>query len=67
MSEYHAQQQDHRQAPWNKGRLVGQKRPLKPKEVWISGLAFKSRRASATSQCSTWRSTANCGAATLSV
>jgi hypothetical protein len=19
---------------WNKGRLVGQKRPLKPKEVW---------------------------------
>ena len=34
MSEYHAQQQDHRQAPWNKGRLVGQKRPLKPREVW---------------------------------
>ena len=21
-------------APWNKGRLVGQKHPLKPKEVW---------------------------------
>jgi integrase len=21
-------------APWNKGRLIGQKRPLKPKEVW---------------------------------
>jgi integrase len=21
-------------APWNKGRLVGQKRPLKPKDVW---------------------------------
>jgi integrase len=21
-------------APWNKGRLVGQKRPLRPKEVW---------------------------------
>jgi hypothetical protein len=20
-------------APWNKGRLIGQKRPLKPKEV----------------------------------
>ena len=20
--------------PWNKGRIVGQKRPLKPKEVW---------------------------------
>ena len=21
-------------SPWNKGRLIGQKRPLKPKEVW---------------------------------
>jgi hypothetical protein len=20
--------------PWNKGRLIGQKRPLRPKEVW---------------------------------
>src|SRR5215472_17109339 len=20
--------------PWNKGRIIGQKRPLKPKEVW---------------------------------
>ncbi len=23
-----------RREPWNKGRLVGQKRPLKPKDVW---------------------------------
>ena len=23
-----------KKAPWNKGRLTGQKRPLKPKEVW---------------------------------
>ena len=23
-----------RHAPWNKGRLTGQKRPLKPKDVW---------------------------------
>ena len=23
-----------RKAPWNKGRLTGQKRPLKPKDVW---------------------------------
>jgi len=22
------------QCPWNKGRLIGQKRPLKPREVW---------------------------------
>ncbi|MFZ2005064.1 MAG: hypothetical protein WAV02_08245 [Stellaceae bacterium] len=21
-------------APWNKGRLIGQKRPLRPREVW---------------------------------
>ncbi len=21
-------------APWNKGRLTGQKRPLKPEDVW---------------------------------
>jgi integrase len=25
---------DHSRAPWNKGRLVGQKRPLRPKDVW---------------------------------
>ena len=24
----------HLSTPWNKGRLVGQKRPLRPKEVW---------------------------------
>jgi hypothetical protein len=24
----------HQREPWNKGRLVGQKRPLKPKDVW---------------------------------
>jgi integrase len=34
MSKSLIQHQDHRQALWNKGRLVGQKRPLKPKEVW---------------------------------
>jgi integrase len=34
MSETHTQQQEHRHSPWNRGRLVGQKRPLKPKEVW---------------------------------
>jgi len=34
MSQSQTRQQDHQNAPWNKGRLVGQKRPLKPKEVW---------------------------------
>ncbi len=23
-----------RRPPWNKGRLIGQKRPLQPKQVW---------------------------------
>ena len=23
-----------KRAPWNKGHLIGQKRPLKPKDVW---------------------------------
>jgi hypothetical protein len=23
-----------RRDPWNKGRLIGQKRPLKPRDVW---------------------------------
>ena len=32
-------QEDHfienaRREPWNKGRLIGQKRPLRPKDVW---------------------------------
>jgi len=31
-SEYPASR--HQREPWNKGRLVGQKRPLKPKDVW---------------------------------
>ena len=34
MSESQSQQQGHRHSPWNKGQVVGQKRPLKPKEVW---------------------------------
>ena len=28
------QQSVPRRDPWNKGRLIGQKRPLKPKDVW---------------------------------
>ena len=28
--------------PWNKGKLVGQKVPLKLKEIWASGFGFKS-------------------------
>ena len=28
---------DGRRSPWNKGKLIGQKAPLKPKEVWAIG------------------------------
>ena len=34
MSDQNAQQQRNPHSAWNRGRLVGQKRPLKPKEVW---------------------------------
>lgn len=29
------QSYEHR-APWNKGKLVGQKAPLKPKDIWAN-------------------------------
>ncbi len=28
------------QTPWNKGRLIGQKRPLRSKDVWAFGSDF---------------------------
>jgi hypothetical protein len=31
-------------APWNKGRLVGQKRPLRPKEVWAIRVRLQIKR-----------------------
>jgi len=45
--------------PWNKGRLIGQKRPLKPKEVWAIRSGFNSNSADAISLCSIWPSTAS--------
>lgn len=30
----HLNHSDHMQIPWNKGKLVGQKSPLKLKEIW---------------------------------
>jgi len=34
MSTEFTQKSGHSHTPWNKGRLVGQKRPLRPKDVW---------------------------------
>jgi len=44
MIEQPASRRDHE--PWNKGRLIGQKRPLKPKDVWTirAGLQLERRR-----------------------
>ena len=30
--------------PWNKGRLIGQKRPLRPKEVWAIRIRLQMKR-----------------------
>jgi hypothetical protein len=32
-----------RKAPWNKGRPTGQKRPLKPKDVWAIRVRLPAR------------------------
>jgi len=49
--------------PWNKGKLVGQKPPLKPKDIWPSESTSKTSTRFAIWPCSTWRSTASCVAA----
>lgn len=48
--------------PWNKGRLTGQKRPLKPKDVWAIRVRLQLERA--TSLCSISPSIASSEAAT---
>jgi hypothetical protein len=40
-------------APWNKGKLVGQKVPFKLREIWRSAFAFSYMAASAILHCST--------------
>ena len=48
--------------PWNKGKLVGQKPPLKAKDIWPIRFHLQMHITSATWPCSTWRSTASCAA-----
>ena len=45
-----------RHAAWNKGKLVGQKSPLKLKDIWASGYDCESRTVFVTLLCSTWPS-----------
>ena len=52
---------------WNKGKLVGQKPPLKPKDIWAIRIHLQNAMRFAISPCSIWQSTASCVAAILSV
>ena len=48
--------------PWNKGRIIGQKRPLKPRDVWTIRVRLQLEGGNVTSHCSTLLSIANLGA-----
>ena len=47
------------QAPWNKGRLTGQKSPLKQKEIWAIRIRLQLAQRVRDWLCSIWRSTAS--------
>ena len=51
---------------WNKGKLVGHKPPLKPKDIWAIRIYLQNALEFATSPCSIWPSTASYEAAILS-
>jgi integrase len=52
-----------RREPWNKGKLIGQKPPLRPNMYGRSVPDCRWRDRRETWQCSIWQSTASCGAA----
>jgi hypothetical protein len=54
-------------AAWNKGKLVGQKPPLRPKDVWAIRIYLQNAHAVRDHPCSTLQSTANCVVVILSV
>lgn len=41
--------------PWNKAKLIGQKAPLKLKDIWAICVRLQLRDKSVTWHCSTWR------------
>jgi hypothetical protein len=55
-----------KRVPWNKGKLIGPRPPLRQKHVWQSGLGCRLSSKRAIWRCSIWRSIASCVAATLS-
>jgi len=50
--------------PWNKGQLIGQKRPLKPKEVWAIRVRLQLERRRRDLALFNLASTASCAVAT---
>jgi hypothetical protein len=49
--------------PWNQGKLIGQKPPLKLREIWALRTRLEMARKTKELACSTSRSTASSGAA----
>jgi hypothetical protein len=50
--------------PWNKGKIVGQKAPLKLKDIWAIRVRLRlSDRLRETWPCSTWPLIASCALA----
>ena len=48
-----------RRAPWNKGKLIGQKAPLKLKEIWAIRVRLQLEIGAASLHCSLWPSTSS--------
>ena len=57
----------HHRVPWNKGKVVGQKAPLKLREIWAIRVRLQLRSSLRASLCSTWRSIQSSGPATSCV
>ena len=52
-----------RVTPWNKGKLLGQKPPLKLKEIWAIRIRLQLEHRVRNLRCSISRSTASCAGA----
>lgn len=54
---------NHKREAWNKGKLVGQKPPLKPKDIWAIRIHLLNAHAVRDLAMFNWLSTASCEAA----
>jgi hypothetical protein len=53
-----------RREPWNKGKIVGQKVPFKPKDIWALRVPLQMEKRSRELALLTWASTASFADAT---